>query len=88
MMVNAVTLRREHQLRSVWWFYVIDGHVTASTLEAKLLQARVLLSGGEHVAEFVAISSATDSDGASNPTLARFLNALRPSMINDHGEVH
>jgi exosortase A len=84
MMVNAVTLRRQHELRSVWWFYLIDGHATASTLQAKLLQARALLSGGEHVAGFVAISSAAESGAVPNPILIRFLNALGPSMINDY----
>jgi EpsI family protein len=78
--VNTVTLRRQHQLRSVWWFYVIDGRATANALQAKLLRARALFSGGEHVAEFIAISSAAEGGAASNPILARFLTALQPSI--------
>ena len=81
--VNTVTLRRQHQLRSVWWFYVIDGRATANALQAKLLRARALFSGGEHVAEFIAISSAAEGGAASNPILARFLTALQPSITGE-----
>ena len=76
--VNSATIARQAHSRLVWWFYVIDGKATASTLEAKLLQARAALSGGTHVGAYIALS--TDADGITpgHSTLARFLKAMGP----------
>ena len=76
--VNTATIARPAHYRSVWWFYVVDGQVTASKLEAKLLQARAALHGGAHVGAFVALSIEADDAAAQTDSLARFLEALRP----------
>jgi exosortase A len=76
--VNTATIVRQAHHRLVWWFYVVDGRATASTLEAKLLQARAALLGGAHVGAFVALSTEADDGGPQNASLARFLEALRP----------
>lgn len=76
--INTATIARLEQYRLVWWFYVVDGQPTASTVQAKLLQARAALSGGAHVGAFVALSTEADNFASDNPTLARFLKALGP----------
>jgi EpsI family protein len=76
--VNTATLVRQARYRLVWWFYVIDGRATASTLEAKLLQARAALLGGAHVGAYIAISTEVEDPAPDNPTLARFLKAMGP----------
>ena len=76
--VNTASIVREGHTRVVWWFYVIDGRPTASTLKAKLLQARAALSGGAHVGAYVAISTEADDVAPQDTSLARFLEALRP----------
>ncbi len=75
--VNSATIVRQGHHRLVWWFYVIDGRTTASTLEAKLLQARAAFSGGAHVGAYIAISTEVDDVAPQNASLARFLEALR-----------
>jgi exosortase A len=72
----AIVQRAHHRL--VWWFYVVDGRATASTLEAKLLQARAALLGGAHVGAYIAISTEGDDVAPQNASLARFLEALGP----------
>ena len=76
--VNTATIVRQAHSRLVWWFYVVDGRATASTLEAKLLQARAALLGGAHVGAYIAISTEIDDVAPQNASLARFLEALRP----------
>jgi exosortase A len=80
--VNSATIVRQGHDRLVWWFYVVDGRATASTLEAKLLQARAAFSGGTHVGAYIALSTETDGPAPDNPTLTRFLKALGP--LPDH----
>jgi exosortase A len=62
--------------RLVWSFYVVDGRIAASLMEAKLLQARAVLLERAPLAAFVAISASMDdpTDPAERP-LARFLAA-------------
>lgn len=79
--VNTVALVRASRHRVVWWFYVVDGQATASTLEAKLWQARAALQGGAHVGALVAVS--TEGDAASDPAASKailtdFLAGLGP----------
>jgi exosortase A len=60
--------------RLVWSFYVVDGRITASLLEAKLLQARAVLLRRAPVAALVAISASMDDPGdPAERQLARFL---------------
>lgn len=62
--------------RLVWSFYVVDGRITAQLFEAKLLQARAVLSRRSPVAALVAVSASMDDPG--NPAeeqLAHFLAA-------------
>lgn len=75
--VNSATIVRQGHYRLVWWFYVIDGRATASTLEAKLLQARAALFGRAHVGAYIALSTEVDDTAPDNPSLGRFLTALR-----------
>jgi exosortase A len=74
--VNTAMLRRQGFSRSVWWFYVIDGQVTASSLEARLLHARAALLSGQHVQAFVAISAAAIDLPPDNSTLRTFLKSF------------
>jgi exosortase A len=77
--VNAATIaQKQAHHRLVWWFYLVDDRATASTLEAKLLQARAALLGGTHIGAFVALSTEVDDADPQNASLARFLKALRP----------
>jgi exosortase A len=68
-----------HRHRLVWSFYVIDGRIIASLVEAKLLQARAVLLAREPVAAFVAISASMDDpDDPAERQLTRFLAASEP----------
>jgi exosortase A len=78
--VNTAMLNRQGVSRSVWWFYVIDGQVTASSLEARILHARAGLFRGQHVEAFVAISAAATNSAQDNSTLRRFLSSFRPQQ--------
>ena len=76
--VHTATIVQQAHYRLVWWFYVVDGRATASTIEAKLLQARAALLGGAHVGAYIAISTEVDDVAPQNASLAPFLEALRP----------
>ena len=76
--VNTATISRQAHHRLVWWFYLVDGRATGSTLEARLLQARAALLGGAHVGAFVALSTEVGDGDPQNKALARFLDALVP----------
>ena len=78
--VNTAMLSRQGFSRSVWWFYVIDGQVTASSLEARLLHARAALFSGQHIETFVAISAAAINLTQDNSTLRSFLKSFRPQQ--------
>lgn len=75
--LNSATITQGGQRRLVWYAYVVDGHVTASALDAKLRQARALFVGGRSVSAFVALSAdaSTDADGAA-ATLRAFAAAM------------
>lgn len=65
--------------RLVWYFYVVDGMITASPAEAKLIQARAIVAGRDSVAAFVAIATPLDNGAtAARQVLANFLNAMGP----------
>jgi exosortase A len=62
--------------RLVWSFYIVDGRITASLLEAKLLQARAVLLRQAPVAALIAVSASMDDPGdPAAGQLARFLAA-------------
>jgi EpsI family protein len=74
--------------RLVWSFYVVDGMITASLFEAKLLQARAVLLRQAPVAALVAVSASMDDPRdpaeaqlarflAASQSLPRYLDALR-----------
>ncbi len=65
--------------RLVWYFYVVDGAVTSSGLEAKLRLARAVILGRPAVAGFVALTAPKQSDGAPpEQILADFLRSMPP----------
>ena len=78
--IDTAELRYANQNRLVWYFYVVGGTVTGNPAEAKLRQARLILSGHSAVSAFVAI--ATDDpmtpDGHPEKVLADFLAGMEP----------
>lgn len=67
--------------RLVWSFYLVDGHIVAGLLEAKLLQARAVLLHHAPVAAFVAVSASADNpDDPAGRQLERFLRANQPVL--------
>jgi EpsI family protein len=75
--INTMALVGRSRQRIVWWWYVVEGRPTASTLEAKLLQARAALRGGAYVGALVALSTETDDPIlAADPSLVRFVAAM------------
>jgi exosortase A len=78
--VNTAILRNGGRQRLVWYFYVVDGTVTANAAEAKLRQARVILAGRSGVSAFVAIAAddPMTPDGHPERVLADFLNHMQP----------
>ena len=78
--VNTAILRRQGFSRSVWWFYVIDGQVTGSGVEARLLHARAALFSGQHAETFVGISAAASDLPPDNSTLRVLLKSFHPQQ--------
>jgi exosortase A len=78
--VNTAILRNAGRQRLVWYFYVVDGTVTGNAADAKLRQARVILSGRSGVSAFVAIAAddPMTPDGHPERVLADFLGHLQP----------
>jgi len=68
-----------NRTRLVWYFYVVDGAVTSSGLDAKLRLARDVILGRPSVAAFVAVA-ATRRDNGTPPeqVLSDFLRAMTP----------
>ncbi len=65
--------------RLVWYFYGVDGTITASPAEAKLIQARAIVAGRDSVSAFVAIATPLDGGiAAARQVLASFLDAMGP----------
>lgn len=63
--------------RLVWYFYVVDGVITASPAEAKLIQARAIVVGHDSISAFVAIATPLDAGvAAARQTLTSFLDAM------------
>jgi len=87
LVANTTIIEQQSHRRLVWWFYVVDDQMTASTLEAKLLQALVSLRGGGHVGAFMAISTEAEDTQVASAALTRFLEEmvlgrnLRPARI-------
>jgi exosortase A len=73
--VNTAKVVREGRERLVWWFYVVDGRATGSTLEAKLLQARAALLEGVHTGALILLSSDADESAG----LSAFVQAILPA---------
>jgi EpsI family protein len=78
--VNTAILRNGGRQRLVWYFYVVDGAVTANAAEAKLRQMRVILAGRSGVSAFVAIAAndPMTPDGHPERLLADFLGHMEP----------
>jgi EpsI family protein len=78
--VNTAVLRNGNRQRLVWYFYIVDGTVTANAAEAKLRQARVILAGRSGVSAFVAVAvdDPMTPDGHPERTLADFLSHMQP----------
>lgn len=75
--VNTAAIGGNGHSVLVWWFYRIGPRTTASLLEAKLLQARALLTGNEDFGELVAISTPLRSSAdAARARLGKFLIGL------------
>jgi exosortase A len=60
--MNSATLTAGSHRLLVWYAYVIDGRVTASALDAKLRQARAILSGQRTASAFLAMATEASSD--------------------------
>jgi len=75
--VNTSEIVRQQHRRLVWLFYVVDDQMTASTLVAKLLQARAAFLGGVHIGAIIAISTEADDLPRARVELARFLGSMR-----------
>ena len=63
--------------RLVWSFYVLDGIVTSTILEAKQHQVRAYFARSGCPSAFMAVS-ADANDPAARQTLQRYLNAIEP----------
>ena len=77
--VNYANIAAEGRVRLVWFFYVEDGVILASPLDARLRQARAILAGRSNLAAFVAISAAMlDPTDPPVGVLTQFLDAMEP----------
>lgn len=77
--VNTAIIVRDGRRRVVWWFYVIDGRLTGSVLEAKLLQAAAALHGERRLGALIALSTEiydAIEAGSGAAALAAFAKSL------------
>src|SRR5579872_628318 len=75
--VSVAEIHNGANARLVWYFYVVDGTVTASPAEAKLIQARAIVAGRDSVSAFVAVATPLDNGAAAaRRVLAIFLDAM------------
>lgn len=75
--VSVAEIHNGANARLVWYFYVVDGTITASPAEAKLIQARAIVAGRDSVSAFVAIATPLDGNAAAaRQVLASFLDAM------------
>jgi exosortase A len=78
--IDTAVLRYNDHQRLVWYFYVVDGAITGNAADAKLRQARLILSGRSAISAFVAIATEDPMtpDGHPERVLADFLAAMEP----------
>jgi EpsI family protein len=77
--IRYVRLRSPGPRRLVWYWYWIDGRLTADPIVAKLYEARAKLMGGSGAAAVVAVAADyQDQPEAAERTLADFLRHLSP----------
>ncbi|MDE2229124.1 MAG: EpsI family protein [Alphaproteobacteria bacterium] len=77
--VSVAELHSGAKTRLAWYFYVVDGVVTANPAEAKLVQARAIVEGRDSVSAFVAIATPIDNGAAAaRQVLASFVDAMGP----------
>ena len=75
--LDSAEIHSASRARLVWYFYVVDGTVTSSGLEAKLRLARAVILGRPALAAFVALAAPRQSDGTPpEQTLADFLRSM------------
>ena len=75
--LSVAEIHNAAKARLVWYFYVVDGTITASPAEAKLIQARAIVAGRDSVSAFVAIATPLDGNAAAaRQVLASFLDAM------------
>lgn len=75
--VSTAEIHNGAQARVVWSFYIVDGTITASPAEAKLIQARAIVEGRDSVSAFVAVATPLDGGVATaRQVLTRFLDAM------------
>lgn len=67
----------DHQL-VVWYFYIVDGRIVPSALEAKYYQIRNSIFGGNRVAAFVAVAVERRAESSPTKVLQDFLSAVGP----------
>ena len=79
--INTVQMVSGPQRRLVWSFYIVDGEITTELFEAKLLQARAVLSRRSPIAAFVAASAnSTEFGDQAVDQLRRFFEASHPTQ--------
>lgn len=77
--VNRSEIVRGPERGLVWSFYVVDGRITASLLEAKLLQLRALLHQRRPIGAFVVVETNADhQSGNPERNLNRFFATAQP----------
>lgn len=76
--VSTAEIHKGRRALLVWSFYVVDGVITASPAEAKLIQARAIVTGRDSVSAFVAVATPLGTGGtsAARQVLTSFLNAM------------
>jgi exosortase A len=78
--VNTAKIAKPGHQRVIWWFYLVNGQATSSSLKARLLQARAALTSGAHLGALVALSADMDDRGSEHVNLASFLKAFEPGI--------
>jgi EpsI family protein len=76
--VGTAEVQGEGRRLLIWDFYIVNGTVMASPMQAKLAQLRGLLGGGDTVAAFVALAAEKTPDRPPEQALQDFLMAMGP----------
>ncbi|MCF6216251.1 MAG: exosortase A [Emcibacter sp.] len=83
--VNEILLQSSGQKRLVWYWYWVDGRITASNYKAKILDAKAKLLGGRLDSAVIALSLSFDdlNIDQKRAQLAKFAASLPPldSMV-------